>query len=216
MKQNNYLSHNTYVRTMSAGVIFFILCTLLYIGGSVFKAFLIFLTGYMVFEVVRIRRHKPYFYTICLKMLFIAYVLGSMAMLLSLYNEYDYKYVLFIAVLVCLNDTGAFFIGAKLKGPKLFPAVSPNKTWSGLIGGVFCGMIGCMLILKTTHLPFCFFGSQLLFLCLTSHAGDLLQSFFKRQVHIKDMGHIIPGHGGVLDRFDSALLVNYAMYCLLR
>jgi phosphatidate cytidylyltransferase len=215
MKQINNLNH-IYIRAISAGAILFILCTLLYMGENFFKAFLIFLTGYMIYEVVRIRKHKPYFYINFIKTIFIIYILLSMGLFLSLYDEYDYKYVLFIAAIVSLNDTGAFFIGSLFKGPKLLPIISPHKTWSGLVGGVFFGMIGGMIILKSANMTFYFFGPQLLFLCLTSHAGDLLQSFFKRQVHVKDMGHIIPGHGGICDRLDSALLVNYAMYWLLR
>ncbi len=216
MKQNNNLDQNIYIRTLSAVFIFFILWSLLYIGGNVFKACVVFLTCSMIFEVVRLKKRKPFFFTIGLKTSFIVYIICSMGMLLSLYDEYDYNYILFIAALVCLNDTGAFFIGSFFKGPKLFSAISPHKTWSGLIGGIFCGMVGCLIILKIANVPFYFSFSQLLFLCLVSHIGDLVESLFKRQMHVKDMGHMIPGHGGVLDRFDSVLLVNYVMYWLVR
>ena len=215
MKQLNNLNH-IYIRTISAGVIFFILCAFLYIGGIFFNMLQCFLTGYMINEVISIKKNKPYFYITCIKILFIIYILLSMWLFLKLYNEYDYKYVLFITAVVSFNDTGAFFIGSWLKGPKLLSFISPNKTWSGLLGGIFFSMIGCMIILKFTNITFNFSAPQLLFLCLTSHTGDLLQSLFKRQMHVKDMGDIIPGHGGILDRLDSVLLVNYAMYVLLR
>lgn len=216
MKQNDNINQNIYIRTLSAVFIFLILLCLLYIGGNVFKAWVVFLSCSMIFEVVRLKKRNPFFCTISLKTSFIVYIICSMGILLILYDEYVYNYILFIAAVVCLNDTGAFFIGSFFKGPKLFPAISPQKTWSGLIGGIFCGMIGCLTILKNTNLPFCFSFSQLLFLCFASHIGDLVQSLFKRQMHVKDMGHTIPGHGGVLDRFDSVLLVNYAMYWLVR
>ena len=117
--------------------------------------------------------------------------------------------ILLIFVISPLSDVLAFLVGTALKGPKLCPKLSPNKTWAGAIGGLVGGMIGAMLV-------FFVFGNKLggnfawyLFLIvgfiggLFTILGDLFESAIKRKLGIKDMGTIIPGHGGMLDRIDG-------------
>lgn len=123
---------------------------------------------------------------------------------------------------VWASDTGAYFTGKAIGGPKLAPRVSPKKTWAGLGGAVFFS--GLMLVIL--HFLFPYAGAYAMsemgvtasdapwvFLagCLmgcAGQAGDLFVSVFKRRVGKKDMGHLIPGHGGLLDRIDSLLLVS--------
>lgn len=114
-------------------------------------------------------------------------------------------FALFFAV--WLTDTGALFAGNLLKGPKLWPALSPNKTWSGAIGGAIAGMMA-------TAILFAVLGANprhgaIVGLCVSvvGQFGDLFESFLKRRVGRKDSGSLIPGHGGVLDRIDSMLFV---------
>lgn len=108
---------------------------------------------------------------------------------------------------VWLTDTGALFTGSILKGPKLWPALSPNKTWAGFIGGTIFGTIAAAAVFafaKGNPL----YGAALGFCAaIIGHAGDLFESFLKRRVGRKDSGSLIPGHGGVLDRIDSMLFV---------
>lgn len=108
---------------------------------------------------------------------------------------------------VWLTDTGALFTGNLLKGPKLWPALSPNKTWAGFIGGTVFGMVAAAIVFLIARAnPW---HGALLGLCaaLIGHAGDLFESFVKRRVGRKNSGSLIPGHGGVLDRIDSMLFV---------
>lgn len=111
--------------------------------------------------------------------------------------------VLFLAVWAA--DTGALFSGKLIGGPKLAPALSPNKTWAGFIGGIMLSAIivaGAMALLGSDWVRGAAFGAGMAFV---GHGGDLFESWVKRGVGRKDSGHLIPGHGGVLDRIDSIL-----------
>jgi phosphatidate cytidylyltransferase len=115
--------------------------------------------------------------------------------------------VLFLFLIVWASDIGAYLAGRTLGGPKLWPAVSPNKTWSGAIGGLVAA------ILAGLGVAFWFSDSPLVLavvaaaviLGVASQAGDLLESAIKRHFHVKDSSHLIPGHGGLLDRMDGML-----------
>lgn len=121
------------------------------------------------------------------------------------------------------SDSGAYFAGKTIGGPKMAPSISPNKTWAGLIGGVISSTAA--LVLYATYVgPAISFqyhdlripsGASILelailgvFITLSGQAGDLLVSKMKRKVGVKDTGHLIPGHGGLLDRIDSLLLAS--------
>lgn len=114
-------------------------------------------------------------------------------------------FALFFAV--WLTDTGALITGNLLKGPKLWPALSPNKTWSGSIGGAVAGALaGAIVFLFLQSNPW--HGVVLgLAASVVGQMGDLFESFLKRKVGRKNSGSLIPGHGGVLDRIDSMLFV---------
>jgi phosphatidate cytidylyltransferase len=114
-------------------------------------------------------------------------------------------FALFIAV--WLTDTGALISGSLLKGPKLWPSVSPNKTWAGAIGGGIAGTVAtAILFLFLRANPWV--GALLgFFVSIVGQFGDLFESFLKRKVGRKNSGSLIPGHGGVLDRIDSMLFV---------
>jgi phosphatidate cytidylyltransferase len=122
---------------------------------------------------------------------------------------------LFLAVWA--TDTGALFAGKLIGGPKLAPALSPNKTWAGTLGGVaaaavveaaYVGVIGGKAV------PAFFYGAAL---SVVAHAGDLFESWVKRRFSRKDSGSLIPGHGGALDRIDSTLsaAVAFALLALV-
>ncbi|MCD8497333.1 MAG: phosphatidate cytidylyltransferase [Alphaproteobacteria bacterium] len=112
-----------------------------------------------------------------------------------------------LGMVVC-SDIGAYFAGKKWGGPKLCPSISPNKTWAGLggaLGGAAAAGVICWLIgLHIESFMFAVFGG--LTIGAAGQAGDLLESWAKRLAGVKDAGHLIPGHGGVLDRIDSLLL----------
>lgn len=113
--------------------------------------------------------------------------------------------VLYVLVLVWATDTGAYFAGRALGKHKLAPNVSPGKTIEGFIGGVGLAIFVSVIVYIVNYFSFSFmviFISSVIAI-LISVLGDLTESMFKRQANIKDSSHIIPGHGGILDRIDS-------------
>jgi phosphatidate cytidylyltransferase len=112
-----------------------------------------------------------------------------------------------IFVAVWATDTGALFAGNLLKGPKLWPALSPNKTWAGFLGGTMFGALGAMAVFFFLHANLLYGAALGAAAAVVGHAGDLFESWVKRRVGRKDSGSLIPGHGGVLDRIDSILFV---------
>ena len=105
-------------------------------------------------------------------------------------------------------DTGALVTGRVFGGPKLVPALSPNKTWAGLIGGIILPAAGLAIFVTVLHgtgWKAVILGATL---AIAAHAGDLFESLIKRRMGRKNSGSLIPGHGGVLDRIDSTLFVT--------
>ena len=123
-------------------------------------------------------------------------------------------YILVAFLLSMVADSGAYFVGRACGKHKLAPIVSPKKTVEGAVGGVVCNIV--FLCLYTLLLNKCFGFTQVNYFyaaiygvlgAVASIVGDLTLSVVKRQVGIKDYGNLIPGHGGILDRFDSTMLV---------
>ena len=129
------------------------------------------------------------------------------------------------------TDVGAYLLGSKIKGPKLCPHISPNKTISGAVGGLICGVIATFItyfILKSFNINV-FNGMKTIniviflvvsgiFLSVVAQIGDLVESYIKRRIGIKDMGNLIPGHGGMLDRVDGisfTALFTFVIYSLV-
>lgn len=116
------------------------------------------------------------------------------------------------------SDTGGYFFGKGLKGPKLYPSVSPNKTWAGALGGLVGGALGA-LAAHYWYLPTLPLGMGLavcLFATAFGQAGDFCESLMKRAVGVKDSGGLLPGHGGMLDRLDATMFVAVALLAAVR
>lgn len=121
-------------------------------------------------------------------------------------NSYEGAYwLLYILVLVWATDSGAYFAGRLWGKHKLAPSVSPGKTIEGLMGGVASSIIIGLLVYYSHffNAPFYPFMISSIVAIFASVLGDLTESMFKREANIKDSGHLIPGHGGILDRIDS-------------
>ena len=155
------------------------------------------------------------------------YLIGIIFLIFSFYTVYElidfdgnYLYFLII-ILTCIStDVGGYLFGNIFKGPKL-TKISPNKTFSGMIGGVFLSIIFVNFLLNNKRLinfEIDFTPEILLFVLLissVSQIGDIIISYFKRLSKVKDTGKIIPGHGGLLDRIDGMIFAFPFSYLIL-
>lgn len=121
--------------------------------------------------------------------------------------------ILLLFAIVWGTDIFAYFVGRAVGGPKLAPAISPNKTWSGAVGGLLAALAAGLAVLRPIGIE-SILGAGLIILLLSavSQGGDLFESHVKRLFQAKDAGTLIPGHGGVMDRLDgfiAAVVVAY-------
>lgn len=138
------------------------------------------------------------------------------------WTNHGFSALLLIFLVGPFCDVFAYLVGSTVKGKKLCPSISPNKTVSGAIGGIFGGMLGAMVVFFISryvmeldlgsNANIWFFLAYGLIGAILTEFGDLVESSIKRSLNIKDMGGAIPGHGGILDRFDGVLFVVFATY----
>ncbi len=129
--------------------------------------------------------------------------------LYTVFNTFGLAFLILVINFSWVCDTGAYFIGVTMGKHKLCPEISPKKTIEGAVGGIVLSLIVTLIIVFVFNLKKIMFPLLILtpVLCITGMIGDLFASVIKRSVGIKDYGKIIPGHGGILDRFDSILLI---------
>ncbi|WP_437919428.1 phosphatidate cytidylyltransferase [Sphingobacterium sp. LRF_L2] len=138
----------------------------------------------------------------------------SLGFINGIYNAYI---PLGFLILLWTNDTGAYLAGRSFGRRKLFERISPNKTWEGFIGGVLLAVVVALNLAQ-------YFGSLLgwQWVCMAfiigifGTCGDLVESMLKRNLGVKDSGNLLPGHGGLLDRFDGLLMAAPLVYMLLK
>ncbi|MDK2984938.1 MAG: phosphatidate cytidylyltransferase [Clostridia bacterium] len=128
-----------------------------------------------------------------------------------------FLFILTVFILTWTSDTGAFFIGKRFGKNKLSPSISPNKTVEGAIGGIFFSAVAA-IILASLFLNINTFYAVILgiIISISGQIGDLFESFIKRQIGVKDSGDILPGHGGILDRFDSLMFTGPTFYYIFK
>jgi phosphatidate cytidylyltransferase len=126
--------------------------------------------------------------------------------------------VLFIQLMIWATDTGAYFVGRTFGKRKLAPAISPNKTVEGLIGGLLLAVISAFVFQAIVHQNLLGHPVHLIvitvLISIFGQLGDLVESALKRYYEVKDSGNILPGHGGILDRFDSLIFVLPLLHLL--
>tara|TARA_B100001057_G_scaffold256054_1_gene256304 strand:+ start:456 stop:1112 length:657 start_codon:yes stop_codon:yes gene_type:complete len=158
------------------------------------------------------------------------HLIGYFFLIFSFYSAYllrnfdnDEKGILFLLVIIiCIStDIGGYVVGKIFKGPKL-TKVSPNKTYSGMIGSYLLSIIVIGFFIKYSKVIFneeLFFSSEtfifIILISSISQSGDILISYFKRLSKIKDTGKIIPGHGGLLDRIDGMIFAFPISYVII-
>lgn len=131
--------------------------------------------------------------------------------------SYEPLTVLMIFIFIWLNDTGAYLIGSWKGKHRLFERISPLKSWEGFFGGLTITLIAAIIFAH--FFPVISWYYWLVFAVVTVIAatfGDLMESLIKRTYGVKDSGHLLPGHGGIFDRFDSTILASPAVYVLFR
>ena len=137
----------------------------------------------------------------------VPYISLGIGSLIWLFNTVGFVTTLWFLIMVWCVDIGGYVVGCNLKGPKLAPKISPNKTWSGLIGGVMFSVIASVVFshlfgLHSNTLFYAVFGGVI---AVVAQIGDLVESYIKRSIGIKDSSNLIPGHGGVFDRVDGLI-----------
>ncbi len=154
-----------------------------------------------------------------LGMLYLPFLLGHFIWLR--YLPQGELWILWLLLVIFAGDTGAFYVGRALGKTKLYPQVSPGKTWAGVVGGVILSLLVGIILGKWLLLEASLWrlGSLALVLALMGILGDLFESMLKRQAEVKDASQLLPGHGGMLDRLDSLIfaapVVVYARIFLL-
>lgn len=188
--------------------------------------FIIFPAVFILFIIELWRNKANPFTNIALSLTAVIYIALPFGLMMYFFDPlvisgpYHYGVVLGFLVILWLNDTGAYLVGSVVGKHKLFERISPGKTWEGSVGGAASALLtawGLSFIFRQLDVR------QWLILAviivITGTLGDLVESLFKRSLGIKDSGNILPGHGGILDRFDAVLLsvpfvfVYLALFC---
>ena len=184
-------------------------------GSILFNFFISICFLITVFEWHMMSKNKSYNF---FGLLFIIVSFYSIYKLRTIYGG-DYLYLLFSSIVCVSTDIGGYIFGKIFKGPKL-TAISPKKTYAGMIGGYLFSILSINLFLNSNYIGSSieFTKNIFFFVFLVSTAsqlGDILISYFKRLSKIKDTGKIIPGHGGLLDRIDGMIFAFPFSYLVL-
>ncbi len=182
----------------------------------------LFALGMMLYTVYAYEKSDAYApcYAFCMTS-YVTLGFSAIAALRHLHPSVGITYVLLTMVIPWMSDTGAYFVGTFFGKHKMSPVISPKKSWEGFFGGWVISVgasalyaVICNAFLPTDVSPLTF-ALVALVLAPLSVCGDLFASVIKRQSGIKDYGNLMPGHGGVMDRFDSVVCIAPLLYILL-
>ncbi len=158
---------------------------------------------FLIITLLIIGGRSKLFGTTVLFLVFNLFIVIPSFLIIWLRGTEELNTVLWIVLSVVATDIGAYLTGKSIGGKKLAPKISPNKTWSGLLGGAFFSVITGFIFSWVTlenQIKLMFMG---LLIAIVSQMGDLLESNFKRKYSIKESSNLIPGHGGLMDRLDG-------------
>ena len=170
---------------------------------------LILLIVFLIFYKIIIK-HNDY----TQRAIYLILIFFSLITLTDFRLEVGLVQTLWVICCVIASDVGGYFVGRTVGGPKLWPIISPKKTWSGIIGGwLFAMTITYIFVILFKEIEFylLFFS---IFISIFSQFGDLYDSFLKRKAGRKDSSNLIPGHGGFLDRFDGMIGAFFAVFII--
>ncbi|HEX9807430.1 MAG TPA: phosphatidate cytidylyltransferase [Alteraurantiacibacter sp.] len=202
------------VRTLSAIVMLAVAGVAIWLGGIVLDAFIALVAAVCLGELAMLVAKAS---SGSLARL-VGWVVGAAYIAAAAYAliGFDLEELVLVIGLVIATDTGAYFAGRAIGGPKIAPKISPSKTWAGLTGGMTAAALwmGAAIYViasmaesgqPTSHVaPFAIGGAVL---AVAAQAGDFFESWLKRRAGVKDSSRLIPGHGGVFDRVDGLLPV---------
>jgi phosphatidate cytidylyltransferase len=200
------------VRTLSGVVMMLIAAGAIWVGGPLFAMFIAIVTVGLLFEWTKLVLK---FTSNPVARVFwilggLVYVGIATAFIVFLREFAEIYILLGIIGVVIATDTGAYFAGRTFGGPKIAPAISPSKTWSGLFGGMAAA---ALFISVEGHYTEGFALWQPLTgaaMAVVAQVGDFFESWMKRRAGVKDSGNLIPGHGGLFDRADGLVAVLFA------
>ena len=204
-------------RSISGFIYVLILCSCTSYSEISFGILFLIIGIISIYEMWKLRKGKP-------KIIALGYVIIPFVIIqffgFTDHNYPEIKYdpspILVVFILTWVFDTFAFLVGTKFGKNKIFPKISPKKSWEGFTGGFIFTIISTYFI----KLYYQDFQLDLLISlsCLipfTASAGDFIESYYKRKANVKDSGNIIPGHGGILDRMDSFMITFPILYILV-
>jgi len=195
-------------KRLISSLIFIPISILFIIQGSVFFIFFLGLIFFTTsYEWLKMTKKNDF-----LKIFGIFFLLFSLYTAFYIRENFGLNFFLFVVVICIFTDIGGYVIGKTFKGPKL-TSISPNKTYSGVIGSFLFSLIAGIIYINYVG-NISQINSDLLILMIVifvisfiSQIGDLIISYFKRKAKLKDTGRILPGHGGLLDRIDGLIFV---------
>ena len=204
-------------RAITAAILVPVMLIFTYIGGLTYIIFSIVLGALSIRELVLMVKKDKKHWKI-LYYLGIFFILFFSMNLISI-RHLGLSYSIFLLVIVWITDTAGYFCGIHFGGKKLAPKISPGKTWSGFAGAlIISGVVGLLLhIFELVQLSDNVISSMLstIFISFCAQAGDLAESALKRYFEVKDSGDTLPGHGGLLDRFDGMIFASFALVGLI-
>lgn len=174
---------------------------------------------FIVFILELFRKKENPFTNIAITLAGIIYVAIPFTLLngiVTISRSYNYQVLFGIFFLIWSNDAGAYIVGSLLGKQKLFPRISPGKSWEGSIGGALI-CYGIVFIISGWYTSISFANWMIIatILIIIGTLGDLVESLLKRSVGVKDSGTLLPGHGGILDRFDSLIMATPFIFTYL-
>ena len=189
-----------FIKRVVSSIILIPIALFFVIKGSFFFDFFILICFIVtIYEWYMMSKNKPYNFPGFIFIIFSFYTVYYLR------NEFygDYIYFLMILVICIFTDIGGYIFGRTFKGPKL-TKISPNKTYSGMIGSFFLPLVLSYIFFNELNLSLNLLIIVIL-ISLLSQLGDFFISYLKRKANIKDTGILLPGHGGLLDRMDGML-----------
>ena len=202
------------------GAVILFITSFLYASGKLiypsFSVYGLFIVMVLVIELYRKKENPIHNWAYFLLGQIIIALPFSLLNFILYVDGYHPLLLMAVFVTIWVNDTGAYLVGITFGKHRLFERISPKKSWEGFIGGaitaLLSGYVFSLFIPEISLLSWLIFSEIVV---IFGTFGDLLESLMKRTVHVKDSGDVIPGHGGLLDRFDSMLLVAPAIFIFL-